>query len=49
MPGEIVTETVPRRRHYWWCPTCDTYGPKEDRLDFAFNALRVHRKVNHYV
>lgn len=49
MSGEIVTETIPRRQHYWWCRECGDYGPKESRLDFAYNALHAHRKVIHRV
>jgi predicted RNA-binding protein with PUA domain len=44
---QIVTETIPRRSHYWWCTDCELTGPREERLDFAFNGLRTHQKVTH--
>ena len=49
MSMEIITDTVPRRSHYWWCTDCNVTGERVERLDFAYNALRVHKAVAHHV
>jgi len=44
---QIITETIPARSHYWWCRTCGATGNREPRVDFAYNAFRVHEAGCH--
>lgn len=47
MSVQVITDTIPRRSHYWWCPDCDQVGDRVERLDFAYNGMRVHVAVCH--
>lgn len=44
---EVLTDTVPRRSHYWWCTDCNQAGERVARIDFAYNGGRTHRAVHH--